>query len=194
MDTRLTNPQNSNDRPRLLPRILDSELRIQSKTGYKLPNSVHDFRMIFRSPDWVKQNGNVLVYIMIFNREDHDDMNKIILSDEAALGNLNAYLSNHTDFCKTFIKMNKNDRNELPKELNLEDIECTSNEPEIQKYSNSNKDSKFLKKPEKCYFAKDADRCGLRMISYRKGLLPVYFQFTFGLFPVSLPVSIYIRH
>ena len=179
MDTRLTNPQNSNDRPRLLPRILDSELRIQKK-GYKLPNSVHDFRMIFRTPDWVKQNGNILVYIIIFAREDHDDMNKIILTDEAALGNLNAYLSNHTDFCKTFIS---NQKNELSKELNLEDIECTSKEPEIQKYSNSNKDSKFLRKPEKCYFEKDPDKCGLRMISYRKGF--PYFRFIFGPLPVS---------
>ena len=161
MDTRLTSPQNSNDRPRLLPRILDSELKIQPKKGYKLPNSVQDFRLIFRTPDWVKQNGNVLVYIIIFAREDHDDMNKIILTDEAALGNLNAYLSNHTDFCQNFISKNE--------EKELEDIECTSKEPEIQKYSNSNKNSKFLKKPEKCYFERDPDKCGLRMISYRKG-------------------------
>ena len=177
MDTRLTNPQNSNDRPRLLPRILDSELRIQAKKGYKLPNSIHDFRMIFRSPDWVKQNGNVLVYIIIFAREDHDDMNKIILTDEAALGNLNAYLSNHTDFCTTFIS-----KENRANEVNLEDIECSSEEPEIQKYANSNNDSKFLKKPAKCYFEKDPDRCGLRMISYRKGF--PYFRFTTESFPV----------
>ena len=178
MDTRLTNPQNSNDRPRLLPRILDSEIRIQPKKGYKLPNSVQDFRLIFRTPDWVKQNGNVLVYIIIFAREDHDDMNKIILTDEAALGNLNAYLSNHTDFCKTLQK------NEWSKEVNLEDIECTTKEPQTQKYKNSNQNSKFLKRPEKCYFERDPDKCGLRMISYRKGLFPVDFR--------SLPVNFHL--
>ena len=155
----------------MLPVPLNSDYTIPSQGAVKLQNSVQEFRLLFRSPDWVKQNGNVLVYIIIFARNDREesDTNKLILTDEAALGNLNAYLSNHTYFCKNF--KDKLEENNQAKELKLDDIDCQEEEPESQKYSTKESNKRLLRTPEKCYFERDPDKCGLRMVSYRNGWL-----------------------